>query len=248
MSRAGAGVLAAAGILAHASPALTSITPMRTAMLPSLSGIGNPKHVALTFDDGPDPEYTPEVLARLDEFGVRATFFMLGMMAARYPELAREVVEAGHEIALHGYQHRLLLRRGPRATHHDLEHGRRIIEDATGTAVRWWRPPYGVLTGPSLASARRMRLTPVLWTAWGRDWTTTATPQSVLRTVRSGLRPGATILLHDSDCTSAAGSSRAMLGALPDLVRRLLDAGYAVGPLREHGIHGATATRDASRT
>src|SRR5262249_14142474 len=115
MNRAGAGAPAAAGLIAHASPALTSITPMRTALLPSLSGIGDPKHVALTFDDGPDTEYTPDVLARLDELGVRATFFMLGMMVAGNAELARDVVEAGHQNRLPGHEPPLPTPPGPPA-------------------------------------------------------------------------------------------------------------------------------------
>ena len=226
----------AAALVAHAAPALAAITPARTALLPQLSGIGRPTHIALTFDDGPDPRYTPEVLATLDTLGMRATFFLLGTMVADNPRLAREIVAAGHEVALHGYDHRLLLRRGPNATFHDLAHGRELIEDVTGVRPTWWRPPYGVLTGPALSAARRLRLTPVLWTAWARDWTATTTPATVVRTVERGLRPGATVLLHDSDCTSALGSSRATVDALPELVQNLRERGFDVGPLREHGL------------
>ncbi|HEY7177199.1 MAG TPA: polysaccharide deacetylase family protein, partial [Micromonosporaceae bacterium] len=98
---------------------------------------------------------------------------------------------------------------------------------------------YGILTGPSLIAARRLGLTPVLWTAWGRDWTAATTPESVARTIRRGLRPGGTILLHDSDCTSAPGSSAATVAVLPDLVRQVRARGFDIGPLREHGLVAA---------
>ncbi|MFC7733828.1 polysaccharide deacetylase family protein [Actinomadura keratinilytica] len=93
-----------------------------------------------------------------------------------------------------------------------------------------------MLSAEALAAARRRGLRPVLWTAWGRDWTRTATPASVLAALAPGLRGGATVLLHDSDCTSAPGSWRAALGALPGLVARCADLGLQVGPLREHGV------------
>ncbi|HEY7177460.1 MAG TPA: polysaccharide deacetylase family protein, partial [Micromonosporaceae bacterium] len=98
---------------AHALPSLTTITPMRMRLFPRLSGVGRGNHVALTFDDGPDPEYTPAILAHLEQLGVHATFFLLGVQARRHPARAREIVAAGHEVAVHGYVHRSLLRYGP---------------------------------------------------------------------------------------------------------------------------------------
>lgn len=83
-------------------------------------------------------------------------------------------------------------------------------------------------------AARRLDLTPVLWTCWGRDWTRTATRSSVLDTLRGGLTGGGTVLLHDSDCTSAPGAWRASLAALPHLLEECLSRGWRVGPLGEH--------------
>jgi peptidoglycan/xylan/chitin deacetylase (PgdA/CDA1 family) len=110
------------------------------------------------------------------------------------------------------------------------------VQDRTGEDPRWWRPPYGVLTAAGLVSARRAGLTPVLWGAWGEDWTAHASPDSVTASLARGLRPGSTVLLHDSSCTSAPGSWRSALGALPGLVRRCRDRGLDVGPLREHRL------------
>jgi peptidoglycan/xylan/chitin deacetylase (PgdA/CDA1 family) len=232
-----AATLTAAGVaLAHAAPAVTSIAPLRRALWPRLAGIGTADHIALTFDDGPDPGYTPALLSILDALHVRATFFLLGSMLTRAPSLGRDLVAAGHEIALHGWAHRVLLRRGFGGTVDDLARGRDLIEDVTGVAVHWWRPPYGVLTTPGIVAAHRLRLTPILWTAWGRDWTPSASRETVLATVERGLRPGGTVLLHDSDCTSAPGSSRATLAAVPILVDRVRSRGLRIGALAEHGI------------
>jgi peptidoglycan/xylan/chitin deacetylase (PgdA/CDA1 family) len=228
--------LAAATLLAgalHAGPALTSLNPLRRMVFPNLAGIGDPGHVALTFDDGPDPASTPAFLAALHAAGVRATFFLLGRMLAGAPALGRELVDAGHEVALHGWSHRLLLARGPAGTYDDLARGADLIADVTGHPPRWYRPPYGVLTASALVAARRLRLVPVLWTRWGVDWTKSATPSSVLARVGPDLG-GGTVLLHDSDCTSAPGSWRATLGALPTLVDRVRDQGLRLGPLRDH--------------
>jgi peptidoglycan-N-acetylglucosamine deacetylase len=228
--------------LIQAAPAVTSIPPLRQMAWPGLAGIGDPGHIALTFDDGPDHLYTPALLRILDALDVRATFFLLGSMLSRRPAIGRDLVAAGHEVALHGWEHRLLLKRGPAATMDDLSRGRDLIEAVTGVAVRWWRPPYGVLTGSALFAAGRLGLTPVLWTSWGRDWTARATADSVLKSVQRTLRPGGTVLLHDSDCTSAPGSSRATLAAVPTLVRRVRAGGLHIGPLGEHGI-GPPASR-----
>ena len=230
------GVAALAAVGAHALPALASLPALRRRWAPDLAGIGRADHVALTFDDGPDPRSTPSFLSFLEGRGVRATFFLLGRMAIQAPGLAREMAAAGHEIGLHGYDHRCLLLRGPRSTYDDLARGRDAVEAATGTSLRWFRPPYGVLTTATLVAARRLGLTPVLWTAWGRDWSAAATPASVVRTVRSALRGGGTILLHDSDSTSAPGSWRATLAALPDLLDECDSRGWTVGPLGEHGF------------
>ena len=238
MNRPGWAALGGTAMMAaaHAGPALASVPAIRRRVAPQLAGHGDPRHIALTFDDGPDPLYTPRLLRILDAVGVKATFFLLGNMLSRRPDLGRDLVEAGHEVALHGFEHRVLLARGPRAIYDDLHRGRDLIEDVTGVAVRWWRPPYGVLAGPAIHAARRLQLQPILWTAWGKDWTSDATAASVLKNIARDLRPGGTILLHDSDCTSAPGSSNAALAALPHLLTHIYARGLTVGPLREHGV------------
>ena len=230
--------LAAAALVAagHAGPTLSAVGAVRRRALPRLAGTGRPGHVALTFDDGPDPASTPAFLDTLDRLGWRATFFMLGRMAERHASLAGEVAAAGHEIALHGYDHVSHLRRAPHRVADDLRRGLDVVAGATGRHPAWFRPPYGLLSAGTCVASRRLGLRTVLWSAWGRDWTATATPDSVVSEVARGLAPGGTVLLHDSDCTSAPGAWRATLGALPRLADLFAAHELAVGPLEDHGV------------
>ncbi len=246
MPRSSRSPLATAGLAAlpllaaaHAAPVVSTFGPLRNRIMPRLSGQGRADHVALTFDDGPDPLSTPFFLRALDEHRVHATFFVLGSMAHRAPGLLKEMAAAGHEIGIHGWHHRPLLLRGPRATYDDFARARDRVGDIVGERPRLFRPPYGVMSTAAHLAARRLGLTPVLWTAWGEDWTRKATPDSVYRTVAADLRGGGTVLLHDSDCTSAPGAWRSALGALPLLLDSCARRGLDVGPLREHG-HVAT--------
>jgi peptidoglycan-N-acetylglucosamine deacetylase len=234
---AGAAAVGAAGLaVAHAGPGVTALGPVRRTLFPRLSGRGSPDHVALTFDDGPDAAATPQVLETLAARRMHATFFLLGCMVERDPRLAAEVTAAGHEVGVHGLVHDYLLLRGPRATRDDISRARDVISEATGCAPRWFRPPYGVLTWSALATVGELGLAPVLWTDWGREWVPGSTPASVYATLTAGLRGGATVLLHDSDCTSPPGSARSALGALPMLLDECERRELRVGPLGDHGI------------
>lgn len=233
---AGAAV-AVAGAAVQTAPLITALPPLRRAW-PSLAGHGTAGHTALTFDDGPDQESTPLFLDRLTELDVRATFFLLGEMAARFPDLPRRIVDGGHEVAVHSWDHRNHLRNPPgRRSTEQLERTADLLEVQTGTRPAYFRPPYGALTAADLAASRRLGLHPVLWTAWGKDWTAHATPASVVASVTGGAVDGGTVLLHDSDCTSAPGSWRSAYGALPALVDWCGDRGLEIGPLGAHGLH-----------
>ncbi|MEU2778100.1 polysaccharide deacetylase family protein [Streptomyces sp. NPDC007162] len=222
----------------HAAPVISTFGPLRNRAMPRLAGQGRPDHVALTFDDGPDHLSTPHFLTLLEARRVRATFFLLGSMLSRSPGPAKDMAAAGHELAVHGWHHRPLLLRGPRATYDDLARARDAVAGVTGEPPTLFRPPYGVLTTAAHLACRRLGLTPVLWTCWGEDWRGRATPRSVQDTVLRDLRGGGTILLHDSDCTSATGSWRTTLAALPRILDTCRTHGWQVGPLREHGVPG----------
>lgn len=234
MRTATVGVPSAALLLAHGAPAILGWDRFRRLVWPRLAGVGRPDGVALTFDDGPDPRGTPAVLEHLDRLGWAATFFLLGSQVRRYPELARSLVAAGHEVAVHGDVHHSHLFRTPRDVATDLRQAATAIGTATGVRPRFFRPPYGVVTTGTLWAARQTGLQPVLWTSWGKDWQAGSTPERVVRTLSRSLDPGATLLLHDSDCTSTPGSWRATAASLPLLAEELARRGLAVRPLRDH--------------
>ncbi|GIF47283.1 polysaccharide deacetylase [Asanoa ferruginea] len=223
-----------AALAIAATAVAPALAPSLQVVAPALAGVGDRRHVALTFDDGPHPSSTPAFLELLDRLGVRATFFLLGEQAAAYPALARRIVVDGHEVALHGYRHRLLPTRSPSATRDDLHRGYASVATVTGVQPRWYRPPYGVLTPAAQAAAAELGMRPVLWTDWGRDWTARATPGTVYDTVTRRLAGGATVLLHDSDTQSAPGSWRATLGAVTPLAGACDRRGWTIGPLGEH--------------
>jgi peptidoglycan-N-acetylglucosamine deacetylase len=175
------------------------------------------------------------VLDALAALGWSATFFVLGSQARRYPAVLRETARRGHEIGVHGDEHRYLIARAPWTAYDDLRRARDSIADIAGVEPTWWRPPYGVLSGPALYAARRLGLRPVLWSTWGRDWRAEATADTVVADLLASPVDGATLLLHDSDVTSAPGSWRTTVAALPLLADRIAAAGLRVGPLCAHG-------------
>jgi peptidoglycan/xylan/chitin deacetylase (PgdA/CDA1 family) len=231
---------AAAVAVVHAAPALGGVSPVGVRFTPSLVGVGRKGHVALTFDDGPDPASTPQFLDALDALGWRATFFMLGEMARRDVGLARAVADRGHEIAVHGDVHGNMLRRTPRHTTDDIRRAYDTIALATDAEPQWFRPPFGISSYASLRAAAKLGMTTVLWTTWGRDWRREATPETVVADVTRRYVDGGTVLLHDSDCTSYPGSWHSALGALPRLADEFASRGLEVGTVGDHGI-GARA-------
>ena len=232
----GALALTAAAAAAYAAPSVARLLPPRWRATPRLSGIGDPGHVALTFDDGPDPASTPAVMDALDGLGWRATFFCLGNMTLACPSLAADLAAAGHELAVHGSSHAGAIRRTPGWLADDVRRCRDAVAEAAGVEPYWYRPPFGELSLGTFSAARASQLRVVLWSAWGRDWRPGATPGEVVADIERGVLAGGTVLLHDSDCTSAPSSWRVTVAALPRLAERVATLGLAVGTLSEHGL------------
>ena len=129
----------AALAVAQGGPGLTALAPVRR-LFPGLAGAGRTDHVALTFDDGPDPRFTPRFLAMLAARRVHATFFLLGPMVSAAPGLAAEIAAAGHQIGVHGVEHRYATLRGPGALHDDLARACDTIAAATGAVPGLYSP------------------------------------------------------------------------------------------------------------
>jgi peptidoglycan/xylan/chitin deacetylase (PgdA/CDA1 family) len=218
MPRAQLLALGLAGAAAWTWPAPAPLAPRVAERLGIRCRLAGTTGVALTFDDGPHPEGTPAVLEVLAAAGATATFFLVGEQVVRWPQVAAEIAAAGHEIAMHGYLHRLLLRRRVAALASDLDRAYDVIASATGREPSLYRPPYGVFSSGALGLVRRRGWEALLWSAWGRDWGAHETPDLIARRSLRGLRGGDVVLLHDADHYSAPDSWRRTVAALPLII------------------------------
>ena len=180
--------------------------------------------VALTFDDGPNPDATPPILDALGERGAKASFFILGRHAERWPAIVRRIADEGHAICNHGYHHRKLHLKSPGYVRDDLERGTRAIVDACGVRPRFFRAPHGFRSPWVTAIARSLGQRTV---GWSRGvWDTSRPGVNVIaeRTVRAA-RPGAILLLHDGDGYDPLGDRTQTAQAVPIIVDRIRSAG-----------------------
>jgi peptidoglycan/xylan/chitin deacetylase (PgdA/CDA1 family) len=198
---AGLGTAGAAGLgvaaFAYASRWPTSQIFGRTLIAPR-----NPGQLALTFDDGPNPAWTPRLLDILAEHNVHATFFMVGKFAKAEPELARRVADAGHFIGNHTWSHPDLSRTSSPNVLDELTRTSDILADIIGKPVRYFRPPFGARRPYVLKLARQLGLIPVTWNAMTTDWSEPSADkiaQNLMRKIDSNQRGGyaSNIVLHD---------------------------------------------------
>ena len=189
--------------------------------------------MALTFDDGPHPHGTPAVLRALADARATATFYLVGEQVERWPSLAAEIAAAGHEIGLHGYRHRLLLRRSVPELAQDLDRAFELITGATGREPVSYRPPYGVFSSGALRLVRRRGWRPLLWSRWGRDWGARETAAAIARRATRELEAGDVVLLHDADHYSARDSWRRTVAALPMVIAAVEALGEPFVPVTE---------------
>jgi peptidoglycan/xylan/chitin deacetylase (PgdA/CDA1 family) len=136
----------------------------------TLTAPPRPGEIALTFDDGPNPAWTPRLLEILDGRQVRATFFLVGRHAAAQPGMVRQIVAAGHLIGNHSWSHPNLALTAPRKVLDELSKTSKRLEQIAGVPVRFFRPPYGARRPGVLRAARSMGMIPVLWNAMTNDW------------------------------------------------------------------------------
>lgn len=184
--------------------------------------------VALTFDDGPSAD-TERVLDVLAAYDLRATFFMLGRQVELFPQIARRVIEEGHEVGNHSYSHPIYLYRSASETRKQLERAQETITCITGTRPHFARPPCGVRTPAYFAAARRLGLRTVQWSVAGFDWKKLTGAQIASRVLRD-IEPGSVILLHDGD-SNGKRDRRATVAALPIIIEGLQSRGLNVVPL-----------------
>jgi peptidoglycan/xylan/chitin deacetylase (PgdA/CDA1 family) len=181
--------------------------------------------VALTFDDGPNPAATPVVLDALAERGVKATFFILGRHAERWPDLVARAAAEGHALGNHGYYHRKLHLRSPAYVRRDLELGTDAMVKAGAPKPSFFRAPHGFRSPWVTHIARTLGQRTVGWSLGVWDSDRPGVDEIARRTVE-GASPGAILLLHDGDGYDPDGDRLQTAHAVPLLVDRLLDRGY----------------------
>lgn len=202
-----AGAAGSLGVLGRRSDADTDEVPLADATSPpdgARLGVRNviwsvPTErpvVAFTFDDGPDPALTPQILDTLDRYGIKATFFVVGYNVERGPDLLAEVMARGHEIGNHTWRHVDLTTQSSEDARRSIALGERAVVAATGQAPKYFRPPRGQITGTAMRYAAESGNDIVLWSV-GRGVPGTGDRRSVTEHVLGEVRPGDIVLMHD---------------------------------------------------
>ncbi len=187
---------------------------------PLFNGNTHIPEIALTFDDGPSPFYTPQVLAILQQYRVKATFFDVGYLVADYPNIVRQEHNNGNIVANHSWSHPVLTYLSAQAIQSQLTSTTNIIQATIGVRPTFFRPPYGAINNTVLAQARNLRYTTVLWDESAADWNLPGVNVIVSRTLYYA-RNGAILLLHDG------GGNRAQtVAALPIIIATLKSRGF----------------------
>ncbi|WP_225729755.1 MULTISPECIES: polysaccharide deacetylase family protein [unclassified Nocardia] len=222
------------------------------ALAPLAAGVGSVQlvrvdrpTVVLTYDDGPEPGSTEPVLAALADAGVTATFFVLVRRAMEQRALLNDVLAAGHEIGLHGYDHIRLTTLPATQVYRRTRDARRQLEDLCGRPVRWFRPPYGAQIASTWTAIRAAGLTPVVWSRFAGDWVDEDV-RKLAGQALEGIGDGDVLLLHDGFANAADGADDGPAptfdrGALSRLVLDgLAERGLAAASLGDALAHGSS--------
>jgi len=179
------------------------------------------KRIALTFDDGPDLKYTPQVLDILKEKHVHATFFVVGIQVNKYPEMLERIVNEGHSLGNHSYSHRSFTKLTPEEIMQEIEKTDRAMMDAVGFIPNMVRPPYGATNDDVTDILEKYGREEVLWNIDPRDWAGTSVKE-MFANVKKNARDGGNILLHSFGGKHIANT----VDLLPMLIDELLEQGY----------------------
>lgn len=171
-----------------------------------------PSGAALTFDDGPDPEFTPPMLELLRDVGVKATFFLIGNKVREHPELAARIVAEGHSVGGHGYEHQVITAMSAAELGTDLRQCRGAIREATGVDSRLFRPPKGEVDLASIRTVRTCGYRLVHWSRTYSDYRRDGLDPLLQRMRSAAPAPGDIILLHDNNAHTVNALARVLPG------------------------------------
>ena len=199
-----------AGLLIRPSAALCSCDAVRRVDTEE-------KWIALTFDDGPHPTHTPEILDLLREYNVKATFFVVGSNVELCPEITRRTLDEGHELGNHTYSHANLARKTERETEDEIGKTAAVLDQLYSYETTLLRPPGGCLTSAVSKNLMSLGCTVVLWSVDPRDWAHTKT-EKIVKNVRDNVRPGDILLFHDY-ISGETHTVEALRILIPELLR-----------------------------
>jgi peptidoglycan/xylan/chitin deacetylase (PgdA/CDA1 family) len=182
------------------------------------------KVLALTFDDGPDPEYTPELLDVLKKNNVKGTFFILANKAIKYPDLVKRIVNEGHNVGLHSFKHVNEAFRFPFQTKKNLCESLKVLNELE-VKVNLFRPPWGIFNLLTYHYAKLCNCKIVLWSIHALDWSKYATVGFIKKRLINNVKPGDIILLHDG--RGAKDAPKRTIEALETAIPALKAKGYS---------------------
>jgi peptidoglycan-N-acetylglucosamine deacetylase len=198
-------------------------------------GPAGKKRVALTFDDGPTPPVTDQILDILDTFKVTATFFVNGKLVDRFPECLRRIQRKQHGIGNHTYTHPFLYLKSPKTIAQEIDRTQDAIERVTGVRPGIFRCPYGVRWFGLFSVLRRRGMHAIQWSDTGFDWVKKNTPADIAQKALKNISDGSIILLHDGcgACEPDEVSHSRTVIALPVIVEEIIRRGYSFVPVTE---------------
>jgi len=201
--------------------------------------------LTITFDDGPHPEYTPDILDILKEKEVKATFFLIGQNAEKYPEIVKRILNEGHSIGNHTYSHRSLIPLSQKNTEHEILKGESVIQEITGEKPTLFRPPRGIYSDYARELLKENRYTIVLWDVSSQDWRELRY-NNIITNILKSVQNGSILLFHDSgDLFSSSGGDRInTVKALPLIIDQLHALGYELITIHEMLILKGLAERE----
>ena len=177
------------------------------------------KVISLSFDDGPHPKYTNEILDILKEYNIKATFFVLGLHAEKYPDVIKRIVEEGHEIGNHSYSHLDMKKSTKKLIKSELERTQNIVYSITNKKPNVFRPPYGNYNEDVIDVANMTNLYVILWTYYqdSKDWSNPGV-EVIVNTTLSNIQNGDIILFHDYIYKKESHTVDALKVIIPDLI------------------------------
>jgi peptidoglycan/xylan/chitin deacetylase (PgdA/CDA1 family) len=241
----------AATAFAGAAIAHAAVNPQSQIFGATIHHTGSPEYLAITFDDGPNPAITPQLLSLLDRFGVKATFFVIGRYVQECPEITREILNRGHLLANHTQTHPNLFWLGENLVRNELQQCQKALQEATGAAAKFFRPPFGMRNPWVVSTAHELGMQTVTWSLIPGDWRDKPLEwlvkrmQPIARNAEKKEKKGAgdVLCLHDGAHRQQNGDRARTIAALEYWLPRWRDSGLKFvtiaeavnSPAIEHG-------------